>query len=203
MELRIRDYRPGDAREVVEIFRDSYNTLRESKGGLHPDEEVDEVLALPDEAILDRLTQSSLLVVAEIVETGELAGTGAIRDGLAHRLVGSTFSMNHYVPERFQKGRADVSVGSALRKATIEKARQLGYRKLCGLAVPESKGFHAKFGAVFFPEHNASDWHSGVEYQYYEFVFRESPLNAIKFESYAARLVKLAKNLRRSVMSLF
>jgi hypothetical protein len=90
-----------------------------------------------------------------------------------------------------------MNVGSMLRKATIVRAKDLGYRKLFGYAVPESHGFHARFGATFFPKRNIRDWRSRIEYKYYEFELRKSLLNAIPFECYAARLVKLYRNLKR------
>jgi hypothetical protein len=197
-ELLVRDYRDSDAKAVVEIFRDASGTLRKSRGGMHRDDEIDTVLALPDDQLIARLTDRSHLLVAEIPETGELVGMGAIRAGGVHRLIGSAFSLNHYVPERLQKGRGGMNVGSVLRKETIARAKELGYRKLFGYAVPESEGFHAKFGADFLPKYNIRDRHNGIEYKYYEFELRRSALNAIRLECYAARFVKLYRDLKRT-----
>ncbi len=202
MELLIRDYRDEDAAAVIGIFRDAYNTLRASKGGIHPDDEVDETLAKPDREVLARLTRSCVLLVAEVQGTWELIGTAAIRDGLAYRFFKSTLSMNHYVKEGFQRGRAGVSVGSLLRRATIERARSMGFRKLCGYAYPESKPFHERFGATFFPAHDIRDPGSTVPLCYYEFELRPCFWNGFRFEPHAITLVRTCRNACRLVCKL-
>ena len=197
MEVFIRDYRSEDARAVIEVFRDSYSTLGKSKGGMHPDEEVQEILAAPDREILARLTRSCILLVAEVRETGEVAGIGGIRDGREHRILKSTLSMNHYVKEQFQRGRSGVSIESMLRCATLERARSMGFRKLCGYAYPEAKAFHERGGATSCPAHSARDWNSAVALNYYEFELRASIWNRFRIEPYAGKLIKLYRNVRR------
>ena len=202
MELLIREYRDEDAAAVIGIFRDAYNTLRASKGGIHPDEEVEKTLAKPDRWILARLTSGCVLLVAEVSGSGELAGTAAIRSGLAYRFFKSTLSMNHYVKERFQRGRAGVSVGSLLRRASIEKARSMGFRKICGYSYPESKPFHARFGAVFFPAHDIRDPDSSVPVCYYEVEVRPSVWNRFRFEPHAVTLVRTCRKASRLASTL-
>ncbi len=196
----VRDYRAEDARAVVEVFRDSYNTLRASKGGMHPDEEVEEMLRKPDGKILARLTRNCVLLVAEVRGTGEVAGVGGIRDGWEHRILRSTVCMNLYVKERFQRGKAGVSVGAMLRRATIERAKSMGYRKACGYAYPEAKGYEARFGVAFFPAYNTRDWNSAVTLHYHEFELRPNVWNRIRMEAYMGKLVHLWLNAWRLVV---
>jgi len=191
IEINVRDYRSEDASRVVEVFRDAYNTLRKSKGGMHRDDQVEQALHPSDKNILARMTYEVMLVVAEVKETGEIVGTGGISFGLMSRLLNSTYSRNHYVKEAFQRGRAGVSVGSMLRRATIDKARSMGFRKIYGFSTPESKGFHQRFGAVFFPAYDMTFSESTVGFNYYEIHLRPCIWNRIIIEPYIARLKKL------------
>lgn len=191
IEINVRDYRSEDASRVVEVFRDAYNTLRKSKGGMHRDDQVEQALHTSDKNILARMTYEVMLVVAEVKETGEIVGTGGISFGLMSRLLNSTYSRNHYVKEVFQRGRAGVSVGSMLRRATIDKARSMGFRKIYGFSTPESKGFHQRFGAVFFPAYDMTFSESTVGFNYYEIHLRPCIWNRIIIEPYVARLKKL------------
>lgn len=200
MEITIRDSRPGDSSSMVRVYRDAMDTLRKSRGGLHPDEEIGFLTSRPDDGILHQLAGGSAVVVAQSDE-GEVVGIGAISIRLKHRLLGSTYSKNHYVIERCQRGRCGVSIGSMLREATIRKAKERGFRKLYGYATPESIGFHKRFGAVFMPYGNAKK--NGVEYHYYELVLRDSPLNILPVELLFAELSPLARfaeRLRDSIL---
>ena len=191
IEIIIRDYRSEDASKVVEVFRNSYNTLRKSKGGMHRDDQVEGALQKSDKKILARMTHGVTLVVAEEKEAGEIVGTGGISSGLMNRLLSSTYSRNHYVKEAFQRGRAGVSVGSMLRRATLDKARSMGFRKIYGFSTPESKGFHQRFGALFFPAYDMTFSETTVAFNYYEIHLRPSIWNRITIEPYFARLKKL------------
>ncbi len=197
VEVIIRDYCPADASKVIEVFRDSYNTLRRSKGGIHPDDEVDKMLKRSDKDILAMLTCDAVLYVAEVRETGEIVGIGAICNGWKHRLLNITYSKGHYVKEKFQRGKAGVNVGSMLRQATIDKAKSMGFRKICGHAHPESKGFHEKFGAKFLPAYDTKLCGNTVELKYYEFELRPSIWNDFGIELYAFRLIRLYYKVRR------
>jgi L-amino acid N-acyltransferase YncA len=194
VEVEIRDYRKEDAEQVIEVFRDSFNTLRKSKGGSHGDATVDAVVTQPDSATLKMVTSGRKLLVAEVKETGEIAGTGAISDTRADRLLGSRYSRTHYVREKFQRGKAGVSVGKMLRIATIEKAKRLGARKLFGYATIESVGFHKKFGAKFVPLFNSS-YLGGVRSYYYEIELRPSFWNRIPIEPFVFQFSKFIGTL--------
>ncbi len=196
MEIEIRDYRSGDAKQVIEVFRDSFNTLRKSRGGNHKDSTVDSVVNQPDDATLRMVTSGRLLLVAEVTETGEIAGIGAISDTRADRILGTRYSRTHYVKEKFQRGKAGVSVGKMLRLATIEKAKKLGARKMFGYATIESVGFHKKFGARFMPMFNSS-YLDGVRSYYYEIELRPSFWNRITVEPFIFQFSKLLGKLRR------
>lgn len=196
MELEIRDYREDDALQVIEVFRDSFNTLRKSKGGNHDEETVDKVVGQPDDATLFMVVSGRKLLVAVVKGTGEIAGIGAISDSRADRILGSRYSRTHYVKEKFQHGKAGVSVGKMLRNATIEKARNLGARKMFGYATTESIGFHKKFGAKFVPMFNSS-YLGGVRAYYYEMELRPSIWNRIPFEPFIFQFSKLVGKLTR------
>jgi len=158
---------------------------------MHRDGQVEQALHKSDENILARMTHGVRLVVAEVKETGEIVGTGGIGWGLMSRLLNSTYSRNHYVKEAFQRGRAGVSVGSMLRRATIEKARSMGFRKIYGFSTPESKGFHQRFGAAFLPAYDMRFSESTLAFNYYEIHLRRSIWNHIMIEPYIAKLTKL------------
>jgi L-amino acid N-acyltransferase YncA len=196
VEIEIREYRGGDAGQVIDVFRDSFNTLRKSRGGNHPDETVDRVVGQPDNATLKMLISGRKLLVARVKGTGEIAGIGAISDTRADRILGSRYSRTHYVREKFQRGRAGVSVGKLLRLATIEEARKLGARKMYGYATIESIGFHKKFGAKFVSMFNSS-YLDGVRSYYYEIELRPSFWNRIPFEPFVFQFSKLVGKLTR------
>lgn len=190
VEIIIRDYRPGDAGQVVSIYRDSFSTLKRSNGGQHPDECVDSIIQKPDEYLLRKITDRGIIVVAQIKGSDEIVGLGAISDTLTSRILGSRYSRSHYVKSDFQKGKSGVNVGSMLRRATIEKAKSLGARKLFGYATNESAGFHRKFGARFLPIYNGS-YLGGVPTNYYEIELRKSLWNHIPLEPLAFHLSKI------------
>ena len=196
VEIEIRDYRPSDAKQVIEVFRDSFNTLRKSRGGNHEDSTVDRVVGQSDKSTLWMVTSGRLLLVAVVKKTGEIAGIGAISDTKADHLLGTRYSRTHYVKEKFQHGKAGVSVGKMLRLSTIEKARKLGARKLFGYATIESVGFHKKFGARFMPMFNSS-YLDGVRSYYYEIELRPSFWNRITIEPFIFQLSKFLGKLRK------
>lgn len=158
---------------------------------MHRDGQVERALQKSDENILARMTHGVRLVVAEVKETGEIVGTGGITCGLMSRFLNSTYSRNHYVKEAFQRGRAGVSVGSMLRRATIDKARSMGFRKIYGFSTPESKGFHQRFGALFFPAYDMTFSETTVAFNYYEIHLRQCIWNRIIIEPYIARMKNL------------
>lgn len=180
MEIFAREYRPEDDSQLPEIFRNASNSLRESRGGKHPDKTIDELIGQPDEQILNRLKFGKFLMVAEVRESGELAGMGAFSRMWKNDFFKTSYSTGHYVKEEFQRGRAGVSVGSMLRLAIMKKAKELGYRKLYGFSTPEAIGFHKKFGARFFPRYNKINY--GVQVHYYEIELNRSIINGIRFE---------------------
>jgi hypothetical protein len=190
IEIIIRDYRSKDAPGVVTVYRDSYNTLRKCKGGTHPDDEVKKALERSDKDILDIIVLGNVIVVAEVKETGEIAGIGAISNGLMSRCLNSTYSSNHFVKEKFQHGKAGVNVGSRLRCATVYKAKNMGFRKVYGYATPESRNFHKKFGAKFFSAYNIKYLNNTVQVNYYEFELHPSIWNIFRVEPYLFKLVK-------------
>ncbi len=197
MNIIIRDYKPSDAAQVVQVYRDSFDSNRKSRGGLHPDKAVDELLSKTDNE-LHSMIAKGVLMVAQIKETGELAGIGGISNKWINRLLKSTYSKNHCVKERFQHGRCGVSVGSLIRKSTIDKARHMGFTKIYGYSTPEAITFHKKFGARFFPQYNFRYLHKAVELQYYEIALRPGILNNIRLEPYLFQLGKI----RNRILSL-
>ncbi len=92
MEIVLRDYALKDAPAIIAVFRDSLDSLRKSKGGMHPDSYVDGILKQPDDQILSRLTYGNLMVVAVVRATGEIVGMSAITKRWKHRLISSTYS---------------------------------------------------------------------------------------------------------------
>lgn len=190
MEIFIREYRPGDAGQVVAVYRDASSTLKKSEGGGHPDDRVEAVLSKSDAYLLGKLTSDGILLVAEVKGTGEIVGIGAISDTFASRFLGCRYSRSHYVKAGFQKGKAGINVGSMLRRATIEKARSLGARKLFGYATNESLGFHKRFGAKPVPLYDGT-YMGGVPTKYYEIILRRSLWNLIPFEPFLFHLSKI------------
>ncbi|MFH0884628.1 MAG: hypothetical protein V1861_02880 [Candidatus Micrarchaeota archaeon] len=184
VEILIRRYRQKDGPQVVGIFRNATNTLRKSRGGSYPDEEIDRLLARGDGKLLEMLLHGSIVFVAEVKGTREIVGTGALTDNIVARILNSTYSRNHYVREAFQHGKAGISVGRQLREATLNEAKRLGFRKMYGFSTYDAVGYHRKFGAVFYPEHNARLFGSMVV-QYYEIELRKNPINRFHIEPYA------------------
>ncbi|MEW6035037.1 MAG: hypothetical protein AB1529_00350 [Candidatus Micrarchaeota archaeon] len=195
MEIVLREYRPEDAPEIVDVFRDACNALRKSRGGAHPDEDIDRFTGKSDAELLEILERGARITVAEVKGTGRLAGIGAITVDRVARLIGSTYSKDHYVREEFQRGKAGVSVGRMLREATLKAARDMGFRKLYGYSTPEATGFHAKFGAIFHPGHD-STYMGGVRILYYETELRKSRLNAIRIEPYVFKIGRFISQLK-------
>lgn len=107
--------------------------------------------------------------------------------------MGSVCSRGFYVKEKFQRGRAGVSVGKLLAKARIKWASEMGFRKMYGYSTPESTGFHEKFGARFFSSHD-SIYAGDVRVHYYEIELRPSRLNGLRFEPYVSELIKFYYN---------
>lgn len=190
VEIAIRKYEDRDAQGVLAVFRDANDTLRKSRGGAHPDCDVDALLSKSDDELLGIIRHGSVIFVAEVKGTGEIAGMGAITNNLVARTLGSTYSKNHYVKEAYQHGKAGVSLGRPLRDATLAEARRLGFRKMYGYSTPEAAGFHRKFGAVFHPRYNTVMFGS-VVLQYYEIELRKSALNGIHMEPYAVMLGRM------------
>ncbi|NYZ74139.1 hypothetical protein H0O00_03275 [Candidatus Micrarchaeota archaeon] len=185
MEIILRDYRIEDRNQAREVVRDANNSLRKSCGGMHPDEAIDHLtrkVQMRDIPRNPRLQPG--MVVAEVKETGEIIGTGAITRSLLDKLLGSAYSTTHYVKQDFQRGKAGVSVGSLLRKETIARAKALGCRKMYGLSTPEAVGFHSKFGARFFPNHDRSYLYPPVRLCYYEMELKPSMWNGLRIEPY-------------------
>ncbi|MEW6723147.1 MAG: GNAT family N-acetyltransferase [Candidatus Micrarchaeota archaeon] len=187
MEIIIRDYRPEDAGQVIEVYRDSVQSMRESAGGLHPDSSVERLLSRRDEAILASHTEGGVLLVAELDSTGRLAGMGAVATPLSS-LIGSAYSRSFYVRREFQRGKGGLPVGSMLREAAIARAKKMGFRKIYGYSTPEAIPFHKKFGAVFYPEHDLPYLDSSATLHYYEIELKKSPLNGIRVEPLLFRL---------------
>lgn len=184
MEIILRDYRAEDAPKVVSVFREACQPLRKSRGGMHPDEAVDILLKGNDRNVLVRFCSGVKLLVAEVKETGELAGTGGLGRNIFDRTFGSVYSTAFYVRPAFQKGRAGVNVGSLLRSANIERAKALGCRKMYGFSTPEAIGWHKRFGARFFPAYNRTYALGMVPIHYYEIELRKSRWNWLKLEPY-------------------
>jgi hypothetical protein len=190
VEVVIRDYLPDDARQIIDIYRDSFTTLKKSKGGGHPDGKVDKIIQKPDKYLLKKLVSDGILVVAQVKGTHEIVGIGAISNTFTSGFLGSRYSRSHYVKASFQKGKAGVNVGTMLRVATIEKAKTLGARKLFGYSTNESVEFHKKFGARFVPRYNCT-YLGGIPTNYYEIVLRKSIWNNIPFEPVLFHLSKI------------
>lgn len=191
MEIFVRDYLPADDPQLVEVFRDSHNSLRMSRGGDHPDEVIDEAIRASDEQILHRLKYGKTILVAEVRGTGELAGMGGFASRWRNDLIKSSFGANLYVKESFQRGKAGVSVGTMIRRATLDRLVELGFRKLYGFSTSEAIDFHKRFGANFNPKHNKEV--GGVTVHYYEIELRDSILNRIRFEPYLFELSSFSR----------
>ncbi len=187
MNISIRHYEQRDWKELLSVFRDASDTLRKSRGGTHPDDEIKALSGKADGELLKIILHGSIVFVAEVDGTGKLAGMGAITNHLPSRILNSTFSRNHYVRGAFQRGKAGISVGRLLREATLGEARRRGFRKVCGYSAPESVGFHRKFGAIFYPAHDDCLFGT-VRLRYYEIELRKSIFNSIRVEPLVHRL---------------
>ena len=185
MDIILRDFRIEDFTQVTEVVRDGNDSLRKSRGGQHPDEAVDQMIkrALAQDIPRNPRLQPGM-VVAEVKGTGQIIGTGAIMRGPLDKLLGTAYSTAHYVRQDFQRGKAGVPVGSLLRKETIARARALGCRKVYGLSTPEAVGFHSKFGARFFPNHDRTYLNPPVRLRYYDIVLRPSMWNGVRLETW-------------------
>ena len=190
MQIRIRPYQPEDDEAIVDVYRDAYDVLRESRGGHHSDRIVDRVQAMSDAALRRRLLAGYELFVAEDEAAERLVGIGAISVRWIDRMLASGRSKNHYVRAGLQGGKGGVGLGTLLRDTTLGRARELGYRKVWGYAQPESRGWHGKFGARFFPRHNTYNPEHSLIVSYYEIELRPSPLNGIRIEPCLFRLLK-------------
>jgi hypothetical protein len=193
MEIILRDFDERDFQSVVAVFKDSSVSLRKSNGGKHPDSAVDKLVAGTDRRVFSNFAGKARLVVAQVRESGEIAGTGGIARSTPEKLLGSAFSTAHYVKRAYQGGRAGVSVGSMLRKATIEMARKEGCRRIYGYSTPEAIGFHKKFGAVFYPDNNLSYVDGIVPIHYYEIDIKDSLLNRLPIEVGICKFRKLGQ----------
>ncbi|MFN7991117.1 MAG: hypothetical protein U0R44_03075 [Candidatus Micrarchaeia archaeon] len=192
MKILVRGYEPADSSAAVAVYRSSHESMRRSRGGMHPDGSIDAILGKSDSELLLLLTGSCSLFVAIVEETGQMVGIGGFTITPAGRLLGSTLSRNLYVREDFQKGRAGVNVGKILRSRILEEARRQGFRKIYGFSTPEAVEFHRKFGAVFFPSFDKTV--DSVNVSYYEIELRKSLMNRLRAEPY---LMRLASFLRR------
>ncbi|MDF1552412.1 MAG: hypothetical protein P1P84_05085 [Deferrisomatales bacterium] len=191
MQIRIRPYRPADAAGILDVYRDGYEVFRHSRGGQHADAIVDRIQSMPDAALLRRLLDGYWLVVAEDEHTGRLLGIGAISDRRIDRVLRSARSKSHYVRLDLQAAKGGAGLGTRLRNATLGRARELGYRKVWGYSMPESRGWHGKFGARFYPRHDTyNPEHSGMV-GYYEIELRASFWNRVRIEPCLYRLSKL------------
>jgi L-amino acid N-acyltransferase YncA len=197
--IRIRPYRPTDDAQVVDVYRDAYEVLRASRGGRHADHIVDRIQGMTDAALLRRLRDGYHLVVAEDEETGRLLGIGAVSDRPLDRLLQSARSKSHYVRLGMQGGRGGVGLGTLLRNATLGRARELGHRKVWGYAQPESRGWHAKFGARFHPFHDTYNPEHSLTVSYYDIELRPSFWNRIRVEPCLFRLGKLLPTIAARV----
>lgn len=196
MDVEIRPYRPDDAPGVVDVYRDAYDVLRESRGGRHADHIVDRIQGMTDEALLRRLLHGYHLVVAQDRESGRLLGIGGISDRRLDRWLGSARSKSHYVRLKLQGGRGGKGLGTLLRDATLARARELGRRKVWGYAQPESRKWHGKFGARFYPRHDTFNPEHSLFVGYYEIELRPSFWNRIRVEPCIFRLSKLIPTIR-------
>ena len=195
VSVKIRSYQKEDAGGVVEVYRDAYDVLRASRGGRHSDEIVDRIQSMSDEALLDRLLVGYYLVVAEDEEDGALLGIGAVSDRWIDRVLRSARSKSHYVRLGLQRGKGGVGLGTLLRDVTLGRARELGYRKVWGYAQPESKGWHGKFGARFYPRHDTYNPEHSMMVHYYEIELRKSIWNSVRIEPCLIRLGTLIPTL--------
>jgi hypothetical protein len=202
MRVAVREYASQDASHIVEVFRDSYNTLRKSRGGAHPDEAVNRIGALPDKTIQSLLTDGTILFVAEVAETGEIVGLASFTYRLANRIFKSAQGNNLYVKEKFQRGKAGSSIGTMLIKAQSKKLAFLGFRKLYFYASPESVNFQKKMGAKFYSVHDHFFSCDNLTYKYCEVELRPNIMNNIRFEPCLIELISLIHELPHRIYKL-
>ncbi len=193
-EIIIRDFRPEDRAQLADVYRDSYGTLRESRGGQHPDELVDRVIGRADDEILSDIEYGGIVLVAEAHPGGEIAGVASITDRWINSVTGSSYSRSLYVRSAYQRGKSGVNVGTMLRAGIIERAKRRGYRKIFGYSTPEAIRFHMRFGARFTPLFNHRDRDS-FSFHYYELELRPSILNPIPIEPFMVSVTRLYSGL--------
>ena len=203
MTIILRDYAPGDYSQVAQVIRDGFSTLRASRGGQHPDDELDRWLGQGDNALVGYILRDSVVIVAENQETGEIAGVGAYNDRFIDRLLGSTYLKGLYVREKCQRGKSGIHVGTLLRDERIRRARLRGYRKIYAFSGPEAIKFHEKGGAKFYPSHDMVYMHKKVRVRYFEIELRKSPLNSLRFEPYLHKSMLRLSYLKNVVLGLF
>jgi L-amino acid N-acyltransferase YncA len=194
MGLIVRDFSPQDLPAVIETYRDANNTLRESRGGIHPDHTIDRIVNLPDEKLAPMLTRGAVVLVAE--HGGEIAGFTAFSNSFTDRLLRTTYGKSLYVKEKFQRGKAGVSVGKELMLARKRKLQSLGFRKYYSYSVPESVGFQKKFGAKFYPFHDTYSLNKSVRMRYFDVEIKPSALNRLRVEPFIFELNCLIWRLR-------
>lgn len=191
MEITVRDYEPSDAEQAIAVYRDALDSLRKSKGGSHPDAYIDKLLSASEAEILKTIRYPEHLAVA--LSNGEIVGIGGLTDRLKNRIMGSTYSCNHYVKKAFQ----GAGVGTKLKSWTIERAKGLGYRKIYGYSTNEGRRMNEKFGASFFPAFDAFREGSGITVHYYEIHLKKSMLNGLRLEPYLSELSSLSRLLKK------
>jgi len=184
MKITLREYESSDLLQVAQVIRDGFNTLRISRGGQHPDGELDKWLSKNDAQIVGYVQRNATIILVQDVESGEIVGIGAFTNRFIDRLLGSAYVKGLYVREKYQRGRGGARVGSLLRDERIRRIRKLGFRKIYAFSVPESKGFHEKAGARFYPKHDIYYMKGKVRLGYLEIILRKNPLNSIRIEPY-------------------
>jgi L-amino acid N-acyltransferase YncA len=200
MEIVVREYRKEDAKQVIGVFRESYDGLRASKGGNHPDETVDRTISRSDAEILQELEYGAFLLVAQVKESGEIAGMSAFQNRWINSFLKTTYGRSMYVKPAFQRGKSGIRVGTLLRKTLLERAVSMGFRKVYGYSTPEAVGFHEKFGAKFFPSFNSRG--TSIEFHYYELNLRPSIWNEIRIEPYIPRVTIFYLKIRSALDSI-
>ncbi|MFH0884972.1 MAG: hypothetical protein V1861_04640 [Candidatus Micrarchaeota archaeon] len=203
MKITLREYVPGDFSRVARVIRDGFDTLRESRGGKHPDEELDIWLKQDDEAIAGVVLKDAVVLIAEDRDTGEIAGVGGFTNRISDRLLGSTYLKGLFVREKYQRGKSGPHVGSILRDERLRRAKKMGFRKIYAFSGPEALGFNAKAGSKFYPEHDMAYMWGKVRVHYYEIELRESPLNSLRLEPYLHKTMLRLSYLMHALLGLF
>ncbi len=191
MEISIRRYSHSDAGDVLDVFRDACARLKRSNGGVHPDSVIDRITSRPDDELAPSIIgKNREILVAEASGTGELVGMGALAPLWFTPLTRSIASKTHYIRQAYQRGRAGISVGSMMRKATIRLAKDMGHRKIFGFSLQESAGFHKRFGAVFYPGFDKPGIADSIKIRYYEIPLGPGIINGMHPEPYLIRFGK-------------